>query len=109
MNWSFVFFLLRFVVGRTRCASEVLRLNLLDAELRHTLAHCFQNIFEKWRFVLDPSQRVDARYNKRSQIRAHQSAFFQPLDDGSDLMLVGPQGQNALIMSDVGGANAPTV
>src|SRR5580704_16636416 len=76
MNWSFVFSLLRFVVGRTRRASKVLRLNLLDIEFRYALAHCFQNIFERWRLALDPSQRVDARYNKRSQIRTHQSALF---------------------------------
>src|ERR1017187_2995857 len=72
---------------RTRRASEVLRLNLLDVELRYALAHCFQNIFERWRLALDPSQRVDARYNKRSQIRTHESALFQLLDYGGDLFL----------------------
>src|SRR5271167_567363 len=90
MSWSFVVFsllLLRFVVGRTRRASEILRLNLLDIELRYALAHCFQNIFERWRFALDPSQRIDARYNKRSQIRTHQSALFQLLNYGGDLFL----------------------
>src|SRR5215467_15952689 len=79
--------LLRFIVGRTHRASEVLRLNLLDIELRYALAHCFQNIFERWRFALDPSQWVDARYNKRSQIRTHQSALFQFLDYGGNLFL----------------------
>ena len=79
--------LLRFVVGWTCRASEVLRPNLLDIELRYALAHCFQNIFERWRFALDPSQRVDARYNKRSQIRTHQSALFQLLDNGGDFFL----------------------
>src|ERR1017187_1111120 len=39
MSWSFVVFsLLRFVVGWTRRASEVLRLNLLDVELRYAHA-----------------------------------------------------------------------
>ncbi len=62
MNWSFaVLSLLRFVVGRTCRASEVLRFDLLDIELRYALAHCFQNILERWRFALDPSQRIDAR------------------------------------------------
>src|SRR5262252_8693367 len=88
MSWSFVVFsLLRFIVGWTCRASEVLRPNLLDIELRDALAHCFQNIFERWRFALDPSQRVDASYNKRSQIRAHQSALFQLLDYGTDFFL----------------------
>src|SRR3954451_8978968 len=81
------FSFLRFVVGRTCCASEVLRPNLLDIEVCYALAHCFQNIFERWRFALDPSQRVDPRYNKRSQIRAHQSPLFQFLDYDSDLFL----------------------
>jgi len=64
MSWSFVVpSLCSFVVGRTRPAGEFLRLNLLDIELRYALAHCFQNIFERWRFVLNPSQRADARYN----------------------------------------------
>jgi len=54
MNWSFVFFsLLRFIVRWTCRASKVLRSNLLDVELRYALAHCFQNIFERWRFALD--------------------------------------------------------
>ena len=79
--------LLRFVIGRTRRASEILRPYLLDIELRDALAHCFQNIFERWRFALDPSQRIDASYNKRSQIRAHQSALFQLLDYGTDFFL----------------------
>src|SRR5215472_3253939 len=88
MSWSFVVFpLLRFVVGGTCRASKVLRPNLLDIELRYALAHCFQNIFERWRFALDPSQRIDARYNERSQIRTHQSALFQFLDYGGDLFL----------------------
>ena len=82
-----VFSLLRFVVGWTCRTSEVLRLNFLDVKLRYALAHRFQNILERWRFTLDPSQRVDARYNKRSQIRAHQSALFQLLDYGGDLFL----------------------
>src|SRR5215471_9955930 len=88
MSWSFaVFSLLRFFVGRTCRASEVLRPNLLDIELRYALAHCFENIFERWRFALDPSQRIDARYNKRSQIGTHQSTLFQLLDYGRDLVL----------------------
>ena len=43
---------LRFVVGRTRRAGEVLRLSLLDIELRYAFAHCFQSIFERWRLPL---------------------------------------------------------
>src|SRR5579864_1814061 len=99
MSSSFVAFsLLRFFVGRTCCASELLRLNLLNIELRYALAHCFQNIFERWRFALDPSQRVDARYNKRSQIWTHQSVLFQLLDYGGDLFLELEHHRGALLM-----------
>src|ERR1700758_675890 len=88
MSWSFVVLsLLCVVVGWTCSAGEVLGPNFLDIELRYALAHCFQNIFERWRVALDPSQRVDARYNKRSQIWTYQSALFQLLDYGGDLFL----------------------
>src|SRR4051812_33795291 len=44
MSWSFVVFsLLRFVVRRTRRASEVLRLDLIDIELRYALGLRFQS------------------------------------------------------------------
>ena len=80
MKWSFVAFSPMALVGRARSASEILRLNLLDVELRYTLAHCLQNIFERRGVALDPSQRVDACHHKRSQVRTHQSAFLQFLD-----------------------------
>jgi hypothetical protein len=51
-------------VGRTRGAGKVLRLDFLDVELRHTFAHCLQNIFERRGLAFDPAQWVDARHNE---------------------------------------------
>lgn len=82
-----VFSLLRFVVGWTCRTSEVLRLNFLDVKLRYALAHRFQNILERWRFTLDPSQRVDARNHERAQVWADETTFFQFLHRCRDFLL----------------------
>src|SRR5437016_13758637 len=76
MRWSSRSSLLWLSVGRTRGAGKILRLDLLDVELRYTLAHRLQNIFERRDVALDPSQRVDAYHDKRTQVRTHQSAFL---------------------------------
>ncbi len=86
MSWSFVVFsLLRFDVGRTRRASEILRPNLLNIELREALAHCLQNIFERWRFALDLLQLILIADNICAPGKAQQSVggFLFQQDYGS--------------------------
>jgi hypothetical protein len=51
---------LRFVVGRTRRAGEVLRLNLLDIELSLRPRALFSEHLREVEVAIDPSQRVDA-------------------------------------------------
>src|ERR1700687_70349 len=89
---------LRFFVWWSRSASKILRLDLLDVELGYSLAHCLKNIFQRRGVTLDPSQRVDARHDKRAQIWTHESAFLELLDDCGNLLLEVQHHRGPLLM-----------
>src|ERR1700720_1280516 len=68
-----------FIVRWTASSSQILRLDLLDIESCRAVSHGLKYIFEWRRFALNPTQRVDARYHERAQVRADETTFFQLL------------------------------
>jgi hypothetical protein len=55
---------LSFFVWRSSSTRKILRPDLSDIELGDSFAHGLEHIFEWWKLVFDPSQRVDTRYHK---------------------------------------------
>ena len=72
-------------VWRPHGSGQILRIDPLNIEPSRPLPHCFENLFE-WRFVLNPSQRVDTRHHKRAQVLTDQTAVFQLLHHTCNLL-----------------------
>src|SRR5258708_13465846 len=65
------------LVRNAPAAGEILLLHPLGVELRGAIPHLGDDLLGGREISLDPAQRVDARDDERTQVRARQAALLQ--------------------------------